>query len=156
MLKSTHISISVGVSSILLSGLNLFIKLDVLYIFLILMMGVISKIPDWLDHKIGPHKRRYISHSPQSPVLMMICLLCGIAFSFVSIFMGLYISMIIFLIFFLHFFLDALNPSGVPWTRKGDRIILKKIPYDNKKWNIIFFTEGVLMLILGASIFLLT
>ncbi len=128
---------------------NIFDNLGTIYFFFIFFFVFIAKINDWLDIKIYlKHERKFLTHSPLSPLLILISIIIGTFFTIYNIFFGIYIGFIIYIIFLLHFFLDLLNPSGVPLLPKT-RLTLKLFSYDNLKWNLIFLFIGVTMIILA-------
>ena len=155
MKEYTHISMSVGVGLFLLNFYNFFVPLGVLFIFMGLLFGFMSRINDYLDFKLySEHERKFLTHSPLSPLLFCISVITGALFAMIDIFLGIYVGIIVHILFVLHFLLDALNPSGVPLT-PNKRIRLKDIPYDNLWWNIAFFLIGVLLTLSAVLIYAL-
>jgi hypothetical protein len=139
----------------LLDLYNLFDRIGFLYFFFIFFFIFIARTNDWLDFKISAkHERKFLSHSPISPLLILICFLIGSLFSFISIFIGIYLGFIVYIIFFMHFLLDALNPSGVPLL-PNSRININSIPYDDLKSNIFLLFIGLLMIFIAILGFLI-
>ncbi|MHA1437381.1 MAG: hypothetical protein ACTSPD_07360 [Promethearchaeota archaeon] len=156
MKEYAHTSISVGIGTLLLSLLNYFIKIGILFFFFFFFFIIISKANDWLDFKLfKKHERKFLTHSPLSPLLIGICIVSGVFFSIFNIILGIYIAFIIYIIFFTHFFLDALNPSGAPFFPRKQKIHLKAIPFNNIKWNLIIFLIGLLMTFIAIFQFLI-
>ena len=135
---------------------HLYNSLGFLYFFLIFFFIFISKINDWLDFKLYlKHERKFLTHSPLSPLLILMSVLFGSIFSTVNIMFGIYLGFIVYIIFLAHFFLDALNPSGVPLFPKT-RISLKLFPYDDFKWNFFFLSIGILMISIAVLGFIVS
>ncbi len=154
MKKYTHISFSVGIGSISLSLFSIFVEIGFIFYFLLFVFILIARIPDFVDHTLyREHKRRFLTHSPLSPLLIGISIILGLLFSFINLFLGVVVAIVIYLVFLSHCFLDALNPSGIPILRR--RIMIKSIPYDNIKWNILFFIIGAGIAILGLFWFII-
>ncbi|MHA1149374.1 MAG: hypothetical protein ACTSR8_14150 [Promethearchaeota archaeon] len=151
----THVMISIGAGLFFLSLYNFFIPLGFLFFFFGFIFAIIGHACDWLDFKIfRDHNRNFLTHSPLSPLLICIAIVCGILFSIINIFLGIYCSFIVYLIFFLHFLLDALNPSGVPLLPKS-RIRLLTIPYNSIKWNGLLMLIGIILGISGTFLYAL-
>lgn len=153
MKEYAHVSISIGVGALLLSLFNLVLKVGLLFFLMLFVFGLLAKVNDVLDHKLySRHERHFLTHSPLSPLLIIIAILVGLGFGLLNVFFGIYVGIITYLIFFLHFLLDALNPSGVPVLLNG-KVKLSMIPYDNKGINLLLFLIGVILLLIGTVIF---
>lgn len=141
-----HNSVSIGLGLSFITIFHLFIRLDFIFvIFLIFYFAIISKLNDWMDFRLSKeHKRKFITHSPFSPLLILISFASGLVFAMINIYFGLYLILVTYSIFIGHFLLDSLNPSGVPVTPKT-RFSFNKIRYDDLKWNILFFLGGCLI-----------
>ncbi len=153
MKNYTHVSFSLGLglaSITLVSALHGIGFLYFLFFFIFLLLG---RVNDWLDFKLyAEHQRKFLTHSPFSPILIFISLLMGILFSFVGVFFGMFAAIATHLIFIGHFFLDSLNPSGVPVMPKT-KVRLNTIPYDSLRWNFLFFLAGLAMTALSFLTF---
>lgn len=153
MKNSTHIVVSVGVGLFLLSFFSLIIPLGFLFFFFGVLFTALGHACDWLDFRIFKvHERNFWTHSPLSPLLILIAVIIGALTSFLNLLLGIYIGWIVYVIFFLHFFLDALNPSGVP-LMPHSRIRFYHIPFNDFKANFTFFIAGLFLIILGLFIF---
>ena len=149
MKQYTHISVGLCIGLMLLSLVNIVEQMGFLYLFFIFFFIIVAKANDWLDFFINSdHKRLFLTHSPLSPLLIIISILIGIVFGSLGMFLGISIALITHMIFFSHFALDVLNPSGVRLLPKK-KICLNSIPYDNFKWNALLFLSGILMSCLG-------
>ncbi len=153
MKQYTHLSISIGLGSIIMLPICILHGVTFLFILFPFVFGLLGKVNDWLDFKLySKHQRKFLTHSPFSPLLLAISILMGLTFSFIGPFFGIFVGITTHFIFLGHFFLDSLNPSGVPVMPKT-KFGLKKIPYDSLRWNFLFFLAGLGMLMLSILLF---
>lgn len=156
MKQYAHVSVSMGIGLLLMTGFNLSFELGISYLLFALTFFIAGKLNDWLDFKISlQHERRFLTHSPLSPLLIAIAVLGGVPFSFIHPVLWPYISLTLYLIFLTHITMDALNPSGVP-VFPGTRFRLSCIPYDDLKVNAGFFLMGMILTIVAFLLFLIT
>jgi len=152
----THISISLGIGLLLLDLFNLFIQIGLIYFFFAVLFVIIARTNDWLDFKISSkHERKFLTHSPLSPLLICICFILGAFFTLINILLGIYVGFIIYIIFLSHSFLDALNPTGVPVFPNKYVHLKVTIPYDSIKYNLFISFIGLFMTFIAIMGFLL-
>ncbi len=155
MKEHAHISITIGFSLLLTAIYDLFFPIGLLFYFMGFFFAFLGKLNDWLDFTLyKEHRRHFLSHSPLSPLLILISILIGAFFSIVRNYFGIFIGLISYLIFILHFLMDSLNYSGVP-ILPGKKIRIATIKYDNFRFNILFLILGISMIFLSLIINLL-
>ena len=154
MKEYAHISVSIGIGSLLLSLFYICVRINLALILSgLVWFAVIGNANDWLDFRFSKdHKRVFLTHSPFSPLLLGISILSGMIAALVQIGLGLLIATGTYLIFLGHFFLDSLNPSGVPVMPKT-RFSLNITNYDNITWNLVFFVLGGSLMIISLIIY---
>jgi len=159
--KNAHVSTSLGFGLLSTSILNLFVSLNVLYFILIIVFYIVGTLNDWLDFKISiRHERRFLTHSPLSPLLILIAMLMGLIFAIFDTAIGMFVGFMTYLLFLLHVILDSLNPSGVPLF-PYTRYRIANIPYDDSLLNSLLTWSGIIISIVslswhGASLMMMT
>ena len=130
-------------------------RLGLMYFLIAFYFVLIGKANDWLDYKIyRKHERKYLTHSPYSPLFILIATISGLLFGMLNIFLGVYMVFIVYIILASHSILEALNPSGIPLSRKGEKFHVKKtVPYDSLKWNLLISIIGAAMIVIATLIF---
>lgn len=147
-----HVLVSLGFGMLVISVYNLFFFLGLLYALFPFYFFVIARTCDWLDHKLyREHERRFLTHSPLSPLLIMISMASGGLFSVMNLILGITVGITTYVIFFLHFLLDLLNPSGVPLTPRKHLKGLR-MRYDDLTGNVGLSLIGISLL--GFSLLL--
>ncbi len=156
MKQYAHISFSLGLGSLLTATFNLVETLGFLFFFIIMVTYLAGKINDWLDHEMYlKHERKFLTHSPLSPLLILLALSTGAPFSLLSPFLGIYVFFLIYVIFLSHIFLDAMNSSGVP-ILPNKKIRIAQIPYDDLTANLTCVFIGTFMILIGLLMFFST
>ncbi|MBN1801438.1 MAG: hypothetical protein JW891_08030 [Candidatus Lokiarchaeota archaeon] len=154
MKQYAHIAFSLGFGSLLTVTYNIFHPLGFFLLLILAVLYFAGKANDWLDHEIYfKHERRFLTHSPFSPLLLFIAIMIGSPFSIVTPSLGFFVFISVYLIFLGHIFLDALNCSGVP-VFPNKRVRIARIPYDDLMANFFCVILGTTMAFIALSIFL--
>jgi len=155
MKKYSHMLFAAGFGSILLGIYQIFLPVGLFYFVFVVFFALCGEVCDLLDFKLyTEHERRFLSHSPLSPLLWLIAIASGIFSSLLHPSLGFFIGIATYLVILTHLFLDSLNPSGVPLF-SGKRIVVQHIPYDNWLWNFGFSLLGAFFLFMGYVLWFL-
>jgi hypothetical protein len=152
MKEYTHIFASIATAACMLALFNVFFRLSFLYYVFLLLCGILARTNDWLDFKYKEHERKFLTHSPFSPVLIGISILIGSAMCMINVILGIYMMFVVHGVFLMHFFVDSLNPSGVPVMPKT-RFKISEIPYDNLGWNILITLVSIVLICIWTLFF---
>ncbi|MFX1236112.1 MAG: hypothetical protein ACFFAS_20125 [Promethearchaeota archaeon] len=145
MKQYAHVSVSLGIGSLLSACFNLIIRLGPIFVLLVLLFYLAGKTNDWLDHEMYfKHERKFLTHSPLSPLLILMAICAGAPFSLFSPLLAIFVCLTVYLIFCCHLILDSLNPSGVP-ILPGKKVRIATIAYDDLKTNFLFFIFGAIL-----------